>query len=233
MVFGVKMRWLMLVFLIVCVPIAAADGSGQFPGVYVRDGSGQDLTAEAKEKLQLKCLIAPDVMGDDGVGAGYFVDRALFDRTGQVSYVQAEEYSCRYSSETTIETCDSREITEGKSLKYYRTNVYHIFTANEQRGHSLLTPEEVLNWRSKGIVNPDQAFAYYRCSCVEPGDIEKHVSTEINVMSSADTELRRYWGLLEPTDDDFNRAQKLTSVIGKCKLELSQISGAGLPFAVP
>jgi hypothetical protein len=148
----------------------ANDPSGQFPGVYVLEGSRIPSTDADMDAVQLKCLLAPGVMHEGGFGVGYFLDRELFQSTGEISYIKGQEYRCRYSPATRKETCDSKEFSDGKSLTYYRSNVYEVFTRDEQRGHSLLTPEEVVAWNSRGEVNPASRFAYRRCDCLEGSD---------------------------------------------------------------
>jgi hypothetical protein len=59
--------------LLMAMDVAQAnDPSGQFPGVYVLEGSRVPLTVEEMDTVQLKCLLAPGVMHDGGLGVGYF-----------------------------------------------------------------------------------------------------------------------------------------------------------------
>lgn len=212
------------VFLALLMPIDVAqanDPSGQFPGVYVLEGSYPPSTIEEMDAVQLKCLLAPGVMHDNGFGIGYFLDRELFVSTGEISYIKGQEYRCRYSAETSKETCDSKEFSDGKSLTYYRSNVYETFTREVQRGHSLLTPEEVLAWNSRGEVNPANRFAYHRCDCLQGGEFEAKASKRANELSSADTGWRLFWWNRDMTDEELELAQNVRKKFGACRPAIS------------
>jgi hypothetical protein len=199
----------------------AQDSSGQFPGVYVLEGTRVPNSDADLEKLELKCVLAPGVMGEGGVGAGYFIDRALFRATGQVSYIKAQEYRCRYTPEKRMETCDSKELSDGKVLHYYRSNVYLEFTPLLQRGHSLFTPEDVVAWNLHGRLNPDSAFAYRRCTCLPPDKITALASSTLNPLSSEITGQRMYWWNTDPTADDNALARDVLKALGGCKVNVS------------
>lgn len=208
--------------LLMAMDVAQAnDPSGQFSGVYVLEGSRVPLTTDELDAAQLKCLLAPGVMHNGGYGVGYFLDRELFLSTGEISYIKGQEYRCRYSAETRKETCDSKEFSDGKSLTYYRSNVYETFTREVQRGHSLLTPEEVLAWNSKGEVNPTNRFAYRRCDCFQGSDFEVRASRRLNELSSAETGWRLFWWNRDITDEELDLAQKLRQKFGACRPALS------------
>jgi hypothetical protein len=199
----------------------AQDSSGQFPGVYVLEGTRVPNSDADVEKLELKCVLAPGVMGEGGVGSGYFIDRELFRATGQVSYIKAQEYRCRYSAEKRMETCDSKELSDGKVLHYYRSNVYLEFTPMLQRGHSLFTPEDVVAWNLHGKLNPDSAFAYRRCSCLTGDKIKAHASSVLNPLSSEVTGQRMYWWGTDPTENDYTLARDVLKALGGCKVNVS------------
>jgi hypothetical protein len=217
-------RSVITIALITIMSLACAraqDSSGQFPGVYVLQGKQALTTSEDHENLELKCVLAPGVMGEGGVGAGYFIDRALFRATGQVSYIKAQEYRCRYTPEKRMETCDSKELSDGKVLHYYRSNVYLEFTPLLQRGHSLFTPEDVVAWNLHGKLNPDSAFAYRRCSCLTGDKINAHASSVLNPLSSEMTGQRMYWWNTDPTADDDALARDVLKALGGCKVNVS------------
>jgi hypothetical protein len=199
----------------------AQDSSGQFPGVYVLQGKQALNTSEDRENLELKCVLAPGVMGEGGVGAGYFVDRELFRATGQVSYIKGQEYRCRYTAEKRMETCDSKELSDGKVLHYYRSNVYLEFTPMLQRGHSLFTPEDVVAWNLHSRLNPDTAFAYHRCTCLASDKITALASSTLNPLSSDITGQRMYWWQTDPTEDDYSLARDVLKKLGGCKVNVS------------
>jgi hypothetical protein len=200
---------------------ASSAESTYFPGVFVREGSSQPVTEQQREELQLKCLLAPDIMHADGKGAGYFLDAPLFNTTGQVSYVKSEIYACRYAPEARREICESEELSDGKSLRYYRTNIYQTFTPQLQRGHTLMTAEEVAEWNSSGKLNPANAFGYHTCECITDAMVESRAAPGINTLDSAQTGDRRYWSGADPSPDDYDTARKLQAVIGTCKPKLS------------
>jgi hypothetical protein len=215
-------RIFLIALLAVWTPTSSfAADSGEFPGVYVREFGGAVMTAPLLERLQLKCLLAPDVMNADGQGAGYFLDTALFNTTGQISYIKGESYKCTYSPKTRMETCESEELSHGKALRYFRTNIYQSFNKDLQRGHTLLSPEDVADWNSEGKLNPTNRFTYHRCDCLREGLVETRTAKGINTLSSDETGLRRYWGNLEPSNTDYDIARKLSGVFGTCKPQLS------------
>ena len=201
--------------------VQAADASGQIPGVYVLEGANAPVTAAEREALQLKCLLAPGVMHEDGFGVGYFLDREQFRATGMVHYIKGQEYRCRYSAQTRMETCESKEFSEGKSLTYYRNNVYQVFTPDLQRGHTLLTPEDVVAWNSSGAVNPVARFAYHRCQCLRGEEIEARASSAKNELSSEETGRRLYWWNTDTTKEDLDLARQVLHTSGLCKPDVS------------
>jgi hypothetical protein len=205
----------------VCAGAAAQDSSGQYPGVYVLEGSFMPGSAEEQHRLELKCVLAPGVMRKDGKGAGYFLDRAAFRASGEIRYVKGQDYACRYAAATKLETCESKEWSDGKSLTYYRSNVYQTFTPMLQRGHSLLTPEDVVNWKLKGIVSSAAPFAYHRCNCLQETDILSRASNEINARTSDETGRLLYWWTDDPTSEDYELAQKVLEQMGACKPDVS------------
>jgi hypothetical protein len=210
------------VALLAAMQIARADDtSNYFAGVYVLEGSRKPSTTAEMDALQLKCLLAPGLINERGFGVGYFLDRELFLSTGEVSYIQGQEYKCRYSPATRKETCDSKEFSDGKSLTYYRSNVYQVFTRDEQRGHSLLTPEEVVAWNSRGEVNPASRFAYRRCDCLEGRDFEAKASPLINQLSSDETGFRLFWWNRDVTVEELDLARKVQKKFGACRPAIS------------
>jgi hypothetical protein len=217
----IAIRLMLAALLATSTSAALAADSGEFPGVYVREGSGQPHTAQQRELLQLKCLLAPDIMHEDGTGAGYFLDSTLFHSTGKVSYIRSEEYKCSYMAGKRLETCESQEFTDGKGLRYYRTNVYESFTQDLQRGTTLLTPEDVLAWNSSGTLNPEQSFAYHRCSCITQEQVESRVAPDINTLSSEQNRLKRYGGRADPSAQDYELARKVMDALGSCSQNLS------------
>jgi hypothetical protein len=217
----VKTLWIVLASLVLTTVALAQDPSGQFPGVYVLEGSVEPRTAEDLDALRIKCLLAPGVMHEGGFGVGYFLDRDLFQSTGTISYIKGQEYRCRYSAATRKETCESKELSDGKSLAYYRSNVYEVFTRELQRGHSLLTPEDVAAWNSKGIVNPETRFAYRRCDCLKVEDIEARASSLANTLSSDETGYRLFWWNRDITDEELEAARPLLQTFNTCKPAVS------------
>jgi hypothetical protein len=195
--------------------------SGQYPGVYVLEGSAPPVTADDYGALQLKCLLAPSTMYPDGVGAGYFLDRELFRTTGAVSYIKGQEYRCRFNPETRKETCESKEFSDGKSIAYYRSNVYEVFTQDVQRGHSLMTPEDVVAWNSRGEVNVENRFAYHRCSCLTSKDIEALASPMLNPHSSDDTGNWLFWWRRAASAQEIDLARQVVGQFGACRPSLS------------
>jgi hypothetical protein len=217
----IAIRLMLAASLATSSPAAIAADSGEFPGVYVREGSTQPLTAAQHELLQLKCLLAPDTMHEDGSGAGYFLDAPLFLSRGQVAYIKGEEYRCTYSPKTRMETCESQEFSDGKGLRYFRTNVYVSFTQDLQRGNSLMTPEDVVAWNESGTRNPDTLFAYHRCTCVTREQVESRAARGINTLSGEETGQKRYGWRADPAAQDYEVARKVMEAIGSCRLNLS------------
>jgi hypothetical protein len=210
------------VALLAAVQIARADDtSDYFAGVYVLEGSREPSSTAEMDALQLKCLLAPGLINERGFGVGYFLDRELFLSKGEISYIQGQEYKCRYSPATRKETCDSKEFSDGKSLTYYRSNVYQVFTQDEQRGHSLLTPEEVVAWNSRGEVNPSSRFAYRRCDCLAGSDFEARASTRMNEHSSEETGFRLFWWNRDVTSEELDLARKVQKKFGGCRPAIS------------
>jgi hypothetical protein len=199
----------------------AAESSNQIPGVYVREGSSPPITETDRELLELKCILAPGVMQSDGLGTGYFLDLPRFRATGEVIYIKGQEYRCHYTPATRLEVCQSREFSNGKSLRYYRTNVYQVFTPELQRGHSLLTPEEVLNWNTSKQVNPANSFAYHGCTCLDAAKIEAHATSATNLLPSEETANRLYWYNTDPRDSDYATAREALKSLKGCGQNLS------------
>ena len=199
----------------------AENGSGQYPGVYVIEGSRQPITAAELELLQLKFVLAPGVMHSDGFGVGYFLDRELFRTTGQVAYIKGQEYRCHYKPATRMEICQSKEFSDGKSLSYYRTNVYQIFSPILQRGYSLFTPEEVAIWNSTGTLNPEGYFAYHQCTCISDKQIEARALSQPNLLPSGETGKRLFWWQSDPTDADYDLARQVMKLLGNCRPNVS------------
>jgi hypothetical protein len=195
--------------------------SGQYPGVYVLEGNTPPFSAGDFDALQLKCLLAPSTMSPDGVGAGYFLDRELFRTTGVVSYIKGNEYRCRYNPKTRKETCDSKEFSDDKSIAYYRNNVYVIFTSEVQRGHSLITPEEVGAWNAKGEVNAENRFAFHRCGCLSVTDIEALASKRPNHASSETTGHGLFWWRRDADPEELNLAREVRGLFAACRPNLS------------
>jgi hypothetical protein len=217
------LRRLLAVLLALAATTAAGakDGSGQYPGVYVVEGSRQTMTAAELELLQLKCVLAPGVMHSDGFGVGYFLDRELFRATGQVAYIKGQEYRCHYTPSTRMETCASKEFSDGKSLSYYRTNVYQVFSPVLQRGHSLFTPEEVAAWNSSGALNPAGYFAYHQCVCISDKQVEARALSQPNLLPGSETGKRLFWRNIDPTDADYDLARQIVKMLGNCRPNVS------------
>jgi hypothetical protein len=212
---------LLLVFIATVFPAQAANTSGQIPGVYVIEGSKVPTTPEEIEELQLKCVLAPGVIDDNGRGVGYFLDRTKYRATGTISYIKGQTYDCRYTPATRIENCASQEWSDGKSLSYYRTNVYETFTELVQRGHSLLTPEDVVAWNIRKTLNPAGAFAYHRCTCLTDSIIKSFASTDINALSGEETGKYLFWWKSNPSADDLDVARSVLKHLGGCVPKLS------------
>ncbi len=208
------MRCALRLLSIVLLASAAHAASGQFEGVYVREGIPV-VTDAQREALEMKCVLAPVVIGADGIGTGYFLDTNLFRATGSLSFIKGQEFDCRYNLKTKLETCQSREFSDGKSLRYFRSNVYQVFTPDLQQGHSLLTPEDVANWKVKGTLNPSNRFAYHRCKCLKRDKVEAHLSAVANELSGEETASRLFWGDNEPSSRDVETAREaLEKIIG-------------------
>jgi hypothetical protein len=216
------------IFVAVCaalnpaaIAIAIASDSGEFPGVYVEEGSAIPSTAEDRELIELKCLLAPDTMHADGRGAGYYLDDRLFNETGRVSYVKAQSFNCRYAPEKRMETCESEEYSDKGATPYYRTNVYETFTSELQRGASLFTPEDVATWTATGKVNPTDKFAFHRCGCLSVAQIETLAQPDVNSLPQELTAAKRYWWQRDPSPEDFEVARKVRDSLGGCHPKLS------------
>jgi hypothetical protein len=169
----------------------------------------------------LKCVLAPGVMREDGSGVGYYLDRDLFRANGTISYVKGQEYKCRYSPATRMETCDSREFTDGKSLSYYRSNIYQVFTPDLQQGHSLLSPEDVAAWKVRGELNPANRFAYHRCNCLTAAEIETKVTPKANMLTTEETGRLLYWWSTDPSPEDYDLARQVIGLFNICKPDVS------------
>jgi hypothetical protein len=209
-------RAVIALILLAATPAAAQNESGQFPGVYVREGTRAPITQEDRALLDLKCALAPGVMHEDGTGVGYFLDLETFRASGKISYVKGQEYHCRYNAATQLETCESREFSYGKSLSYYRSNVYQTFTSDVQRGTSLLSAEDVAAWKVRGHLNPANAFAYHRCACITSEDIESRASTETNALDSTTTGTRLFWWNNDQHEEDYATARKVIESFKAC-----------------
>lgn len=218
---GTKILWFILAVFGSIEYGLAQDSSGQFAGVYVLEGSLASSSTADKDAVQLKCLLAPGVMHEGGFGVGYFLDSELFLKTGEISYIKGQEYHCRYSSETRKETCSSKEFSDGKGLTYFRSNVYETFTREVQRGHSLLTPEDVVAWNARREVDPATRFAYRRCDCLKVQDVEANASLQPNMLSSEETGRRLFWWNRDATDDELNLARQLSAKLGACRPVIS------------
>jgi hypothetical protein len=208
----------MLLLSALMIVTAAHAASGQFEGVYVREGLPV-VTPSQREALELKCVLAPVVIGADGIGTGYFLDTELFQSNGTVSFSKGQEFDCRYNPQSKLETCQSREFSDGKSLHYYRSNVYQVFTPDLQQGHSLLTPEDVANWKVSGTLNPDNRFAYHRCKCLKANMVVERASNIANELSGEETALRLYWGDNEPSSQDTDTAREVIEKIIGCNAQ--------------
>jgi hypothetical protein len=194
----------------------AMAASGQFEGVYVREGAAP--LKGNREILELKCALAPVVIGQDGLGAGYFLDADALRKTGTLSYVKAHEFDCRYNPATKVETCQSKELSDGRTLHYYRSNVYQVFTPDLQQGHSLLSPEEVADWTVSQGLNPANRFAYHRCKCLTRDKVEARASTAVNQLSGDETSRRLYWDDEHPSADDLSLARDALDKLGACNV---------------
>jgi hypothetical protein len=204
----------LIVLAFLSAPAMAA--SGQFEGVYVREGAAP--LAANREILELKCALAPVVIAQDGLGAGYFLDADALKKSGTLSYIRGHEFDCRYNPATKLETCQSKELSDGRTLHYYRSNVYQVFTPNLQQGHSLLSPEEVADWGLSKKLNPENRFAYNRCKCLTRNKIEAHLSTTINQLSGDETSRKLYWGDDDPSTDDLSLARQVLDKLGSCNV---------------
>jgi hypothetical protein len=204
----------LIVLAVLSAPAMAA--SGQFEGVYVREGAAP--LAANRELLELKCALAPVVIGQDGLGAGYFLDADALKKSGTLSYIKGHEFDCRYNPATNVETCQSKELSDGRELRYFRSNVYQVFTPDLQQGHSLLSPEEVADWSVSKKLNPENRFAYNRCKCLTRDKVEARASTTINQLSGDETSRRLYWGDDEPSMDDLSLAREALDKLGACNV---------------
>jgi hypothetical protein len=194
----------------------ALAASGQFEGVYVREGAA--LLKSNNEVLELKCALAPVVIGQDGLGAGYFLDAHALRKNGTLSYIKGHEFDCRYNPATKVETCESKELSDGRTLHYYRSNVYQVFTPDLQQGHSLLSPEEVADWTISQKLNPENRFAYHRCACLTRDKVEARASTAANQLSGEETSRRLFWGDDDPSTDDLSLAREALDKLGACNV---------------
>jgi hypothetical protein len=198
-----------------------ASDSGEFPGVYVEEGNSIPATDADRERLELKCLLAPDTMHADGQGAGYFLDVPLFQSAGKVSYIKAQSFRCRYAAEKRMETCESQEYSDRGATAYYRTNIYQIFTADVQRGATLFTPEDVAAWTATGEINPAGKFAFHRCACLSVKQVEALAQPTTNALPHQQTAARRYWWQKDPSLEDYEIARKVRAALGGCRPKLS------------
>jgi hypothetical protein len=194
----------------------ALAASGQFEGVYVREDAAP-LKAN-NEILELKCALAPVVIGQDGLGAGYFLDTDALRKSGTLSYIKGHEFDCRYNPDTKVETCQSKELSDGRTLHYYRSNVYQVFTPELQQGHSLLSPEEVADWTVSKKLNPANRFAYHRCKCLTRDKVEARASTAANQLSGEETSRRLFWDDGDPSTDDLSLAREALDKLGACNV---------------
>jgi hypothetical protein len=204
----------LIVLAVLSAPAMAA--SGQFEGVYVREGAAP--LAANREVLELKCALAPVVIGQDGLGAGYFLDADALKKSGTLSYIKGHEFDCRYNPATNVETCQSKELSDGRELRYFRSNVYQVFKPDLQEGHSLLSPEEVADWSVSKKLNPENRFGYNRCKCLTRDKVEARASTAINQLSGDETSRRLYWGDDEPSMDDLSLAREALDKLGACNV---------------
>jgi hypothetical protein len=220
--FVLVMKHVLAVMLlpVLCASANAGD-SGEFHGVYVEEGSVVPATQADRDMLQLKCLLAPDIMHEDGRGAGYYLDRALFLSTGKVSFVKAQTFNCRYDSSKRMETCESQEHSDKGATTYYRTNVYETFTRDVQRGATLFTPEDVAAWTSTGAVNPAGKFAFHRCTCVTVEQIEALAQPLANTLPHEQTGPIRYWWGKDPNAEAYDIARRVEAAFGGCRPHLS------------
>jgi hypothetical protein len=222
LLFGnLPMRNLFIALLMICgmaglASRAEAEESGQFPGVYARERASAPMTSIERETLELKCVLAPNTMGADGFGVGYFLDTEAFRTKGTVTYIKGQDYRCRYNAATTMEICESREFSDGKSLHYYRTNIYELFTPEVQRGNSLMSPEDVANWNTTRTLNAANNFAYHRCKCPSESVVAALASPDANQLSSEETGRRLFWFDNEPTLEDLNTAREVMKTFEGC-----------------
>jgi hypothetical protein len=205
---------LRVLFALALFSTSVMAASGQFEGVYVRSDTA--LVSGNAEILELKCALAPVVIGADGRGASYFLDRQKFGARDQVSYIKGQEFDCRYNAAIKLETCESKELSDGRELRYFRSNVYQVFTPDLQQGHSLLSPEEVADWNISKKLNPANGFAYHRCKCLTPDKVDMFASTVANQLSGNETAQRLFWRNDVLSRDDLALAREALDTLGAC-----------------
>lgn len=209
---------LLTVLALAALPVAtsADTPSGEYPGVYVIEGSSPPKTAQQRMSLEMKCALAPSTMDAEGKGSGLMLDRDAFLATGRISYIKGHDYQCRYDPATKIETCSSTDYVGGMTVPYNPTNAYQIFTEDLQSGYTLWDEEAVERWKATGGFDPSSSFAYHRCNCLDVGKIDPLISPKLNTMATGETNWRLFRHQRDPTAEEHDLGRKVLDALKAC-----------------